>query len=159
MATGCALNTDGKLKSTSDIEFFFDSETDSCPIRSCTAHAEPKKKDRTGLCFNYAFFSHIYDDFSGQCARQDAKDAKMAQYLAEEHSNSEGTPNKKTHVTFKRCPHKKKVKHNTVIQGDNNDSSNDSDFVSGSSESDSSDDNYGDDKLLTNAEVSGAYIL
>ena len=57
----------------------------------------------------------------------------MAQYLAKEHLNSEGEPDKKTRVTFKKCSCKKKVKPNTVIQGDNDDSSNDSDFVSGSS--------------------------
>ena len=81
----------------------------------------------------------------------------MAQYLAKEHLNSEGKPNKKTCVMFKKHPHKKKVKCNTVIPGDNTDSSNNSDFVSGSSESDSTDDNSGDDELSTNAEISGAY--
>ena len=111
------------------------------------------------MCWFFAlFFSHIYDDLSGQCARRDAKGAKMAQYLAEEHLNSEGEPDKKTRVMFKKRSRKKKVKPNTVIWGDNDDSSNDSDFVSGSSESDSSDDNSGDNELLTNAEVSGAYI-
>lgn len=64
----------------------------------------------------------------------------MAQYLAEELLNSEGEPDKKTRVTFKKRPRKKKVKRNTVIPGDNDDNNNDSDFVSGSSESDPSDD-------------------
>ena len=46
MATGCALDADGNLKNTSDIEFF-NSETDARPIRDRMTHVEPEKKSRT----------------------------------------------------------------------------------------------------------------
>jgi hypothetical protein len=87
------------------------------------------------FCFNLIQISAYYD-FSGQRARRGAKGAKMAQYLAEEHLNSEGEPDKKTCVTLQKRPRMKKVKRDTIPR-DNAESSNDSDFVSGSSESDS----------------------
>ena len=95
--------------------------------------------------------------FPGQQTRRDVKGVKMAQYLAEELLDSEGEPVKKTwtRTTIKKRPHKsnKKVKHNINLADDTN-SSDDSDFVSGSSESDSPADN----KPLTNAEVCGSCV-
>ena len=78
----------------------------------------------------------------------------MAQYLAEELLDSEGELVKKACAAIKKCPQARKsnnkVKHN-VNPGpaDDTKSSNDGDFLSGSSESDSSADN----EPLTNAEV------
>lgn len=78
----------------------------------------------------------------------------MAQYLAEERLDSEGEPIKKTRaaVRIKKRPQarksNKKVKHH-IIPVDKSDSSDDSDFISGSSESDSPVEN----EPLTNAEV------
>ena len=81
----------------------------------------------------------------------------MAQYLVQEHLNSEGEPDKKTtssnRVTLKRRPRKKKVKLD-VNQGDDSDSSADSDFGSDSSDSGSSSNGSANDEPLTNAEVS-----
>ena len=42
MVTGCALDTDGNLKSASDIEFF-NSETETHPIRNHMKNVEPEK--------------------------------------------------------------------------------------------------------------------
>ena len=67
----------------------------------------------------------------------------MAQYLAEEHLNSEGEPDKKTRSAMllsrpeKRCLYQKKVKL-VMDQEDDTDSSHDSNFISESSDSDSS---------------------
>jgi hypothetical protein len=78
----------------------------------------------------------------------------MAQYLAEERLNSEGEPDRKTLNARKRRPYKKKAK--LVIDQEvlNADSSTDSDFVSESSDSDSSGVDIQDNEPLTNAEVS-----
>ena len=83
----------------------------------------------------------------------------MAQYLAEELLNSEGEPVKKTRAIVKKRPRKanKKIKDNTVPL-DDTDSSDDSDFVSGSSGSDSPVDTSNEPQALTNAEVCGATI-
>lgn len=54
MATGCALGAGGILKNASDIEFF-ESETDSHPIRSVAAHEEPGERRKAGL---FTFFFH-----------------------------------------------------------------------------------------------------
>ena len=84
----------------------------------------------------------------------------MAQYLAEEHLNSEGEPDKKTRVAVRRRLCKKKPKLNIDL-GSDGDNSNDSDFESGS-DSDidlSSDDDIADGEPLTNAEVSNACCI
>ena len=78
----------------------------------------------------------------------------MAQYLAEELLDSEGEPVKKACAAIKRRPQarksNKKVKHNVDPEpADDTKSSDDGDFLLGSSESDSSADN----EPLTNAEV------
>jgi hypothetical protein len=82
----------------------------------------------------------------------------MAQYLVQEHLNSEGEPDKpeKTRVIHKRRPRKKKAKLDTDHAHDS-DSSNDSHFTSGSSDSSSSDN--GSAAGLTNAEVSGTHFI
>ena len=49
MATDCTLDADGNLKNASDIEFF-NSETDSHPIRRHRTNVEPEKRDKTGTC-------------------------------------------------------------------------------------------------------------
>jgi hypothetical protein len=81
----------------------------------------------------------------------------MAQYLAEELLDSEGEPVKKTRAAVKKRPHarksNKKVKHN-ITPADDADSSDDSDFTSGSSETES--DSPVDNEPLTNAEVCSA---
>ena len=80
----------------------------------------------------------------------------MAQYLAQEHLNSEGEPDKKTiSSTIKRRPRRKKVKLDVNL-GDDTDSSADSDFTWGSSDSGSSSSGSANDEPLTNAEVSRA---
>ena len=82
----------------------------------------------------------------------------MAQYLAQEHLNSEGEPDKKAvssnRVTLKRRP-RKKARLDTNLH-DDADSSADSDFTSGSSDSGSSNGSVAsaNDVPLTNAEVS-----
>ena len=86
----------------------------------------------------------------------------MAQYLAEEHLNSEGELDKKTRrgttqPILKKHRLKKKVKRDTIQEEKDAvaDSSDDGDFTSGSSSSDS----FADEELLTNVEVSGACFL
>ena len=49
MATDCALDADGNLENASDIEFF-NSETDSHPIRRHRTNVEPEKRDKLGMC-------------------------------------------------------------------------------------------------------------
>jgi hypothetical protein len=80
----------------------------------------------------------------------------MAQYLAEEHLNSEGEPEKKYHVANRKRPRKKKAKLD-VDPEDKAESGDDSNFVSISSDSESSDDSSRDDDPLTNAEVRTAH--
>jgi hypothetical protein len=90
----------------------------------------------------------------------------MAQYLAEEHLNSEGEPDKKTRGAgmllsrpAKRRLYKKKVKL-VVDQEDDADSGHDSNFISKSSDSDSSgNDAPMDNEPLMNAEVSNVPFL
>jgi hypothetical protein len=164
MSTGCALDEDGNLKNATDIEFF-DSETDTRPISGRTTHGEPQRKNNiTGLCLlSFACGAQlliIVYYLSGRQARRSAKGAKMAQYLAEEHLNSEGEPDKKTRVAVRRRLCKKKPKLNIDL-GSDGDNSNDSDFESGS-DSDidlSSDDDIADGEPLTNAEVSDACCI
>ena len=48
--------------------------------------------------------------------------------------------------------------YDVTIPGDNTDRSDDSDFVSGSSENELSDDSSADEEPLTNAEVSGTCV-
>ena len=107
MATDCALDTDGNLKNASDIKFF-NSETDSHPIRHHRTNVVPEKRDldKTGTCF---FFTQIHNVdlslfFPGQRARRDVKGTKMAQYLTEELLDSEGEPIKKACATIKKHP-------------------------------------------------------
>ena len=45
------LDADGNLKNASDIEFF-NSETDSHPIRRHGTNVEPEKRDKTGVKVN-----------------------------------------------------------------------------------------------------------
>lgn len=82
----------------------------------------------------------------------------MAQYLAKECLNSEGKPDRKTLNARKRCPYKKKAK--LVIDQEvlNADSSTDSNFVSESSNSDSSGVDIQDNEPLTNVEVSSVHF-
>ena len=154
MATDCTLDADRNLKNACDIEFF-NSETDSHPIRRHGTNVEPEKRDKTGTC---SFFAQIQFTilifFPGQRARRNVKGTKMAQYLTEELLDSEGEPVKKVCAAIKKCPQarksNKKVKHNVDLgPADDTKSSDDGDFHLGSSESDSSADN----KPLTNAEV------
>ena len=78
----------------------------------------------------------------------------MAQYLAEEHLNSEGEPDKKSCAAIRKCPCKKKPKLDIKVNpGDKAESSDDSDFISISSDSDSLDESSKEEDLLTNAEV------
>ena len=79
----------------------------------------------------------------------------MAQYLMQEHLNSDGEPDKKIRAMIKRRPRKKKAKLD-VNRGDDIDGSNDSNFTSGSSDGSSSGDGSAADEPLTNAEVSSA---
>jgi hypothetical protein len=104
---------------------------------------------------------------SGQRPERGAKGAKMAQYLAEEHLNLEGEPDKKTRsaVTVLR-PMKKRLykkKARLVIDQEDNlnaDSSHDSNFIAESSDSNSSgNDTPTDNEPLTNAEVSNVLFL
>lgn len=79
----------------------------------------------------------------------------MAQYLAEELLDSEGEPIKTRATTTKKRPQARKSNKRIkcdIIPVDDADSSNDSDFISGSSDSDSPVEN----EPLTNAEVCGA---
>jgi hypothetical protein len=82
----------------------------------------------------------------------------MAQYLAEEHLNSEEEPDKKFSLATKRRPCKKKprleIKDNPGDEADSGDGD-DSDFVSISSDTDTSEsgDSSTDNGPLTNAEV------
>ena len=107
MATDCTLDADGNLKNASDIEFF-NSETDSHPVRHHRTNVEPEKRNKTGTC---SFFrsNSIHDSdlslfFLGQQARRDVKGTKMAQYLAEELLDSEGEPIKKACAAIKKRP-------------------------------------------------------
>jgi hypothetical protein len=59
MATGCTLGADSNLKNASDIEFF-NSETDSHPIRCHKTDIEPEKNDTTGVC-SYFCLNPIHD--------------------------------------------------------------------------------------------------
>jgi hypothetical protein len=85
MATGCALDVDKNLKNASDIEFF-NSETDSHPIRRHRTDVEPEQSGKTGACSFVCSNSTHHDNinmglfFSGQRARRDVKGTKMAQY-------------------------------------------------------------------------------
>ena len=109
MATDCTLDTDGNLKNASDIEFF-NSETDSHPIRRHRTNVVPEKRDldKTGTCFFFHSNSiHNVDlslFFTGQWARRDVKGTKMAQYLAVELLDSKGEPIKKACATIKKHP-------------------------------------------------------
>jgi hypothetical protein len=85
----------------------------------------------------------------------------MAQYLAEEHLNSEGELDKKTRSALRPPPKKrlyKKKAEVVVEQGDDADSSNDSDFESILSDTDSSSNDITDNEPLTNAEVGSVYV-
>ena len=81
----------------------------------------------------------------------------MAQYLAEKHLNSEGELDKKSRIATRKRPCKKKAKLD-INPGDKAKGSDDSEFISISSDSDASgDSSAGDDDPLTNAEVSSPH--
>ena len=159
MATGCALDVDKNLKNASDIEFF-NSETDSHPIRRHRTNVEPEQSGKTSACSFLCSNSTHHDNinmglfFSGQRAKRDVKGTKMAQYLAEELLDSEGEPiivkkAVKKRSGCKRNKNVERVKHDIDPGPADDTDSNDGDFLLESSESDSPTDN----EPLTNAEV------
>ena len=84
----------------------------------------------------------------------------MAQYLTKEHLNSEGELDKKTCIAIKRCPHKKKARLNIRFNlGDKAKSSDNSNFVSGLSNTDLSSNSSADNDPLTNAEMRNAWFF
>jgi hypothetical protein len=80
----------------------------------------------------------------------------MAGYLAAEHLNSDGEPDvpKKSRSTGMRRPRRRVAKKVRLeVEDDNEGGSHDNEFMSISSDSQSSESSSGDDELLTNAEV------
>jgi hypothetical protein len=80
----------------------------------------------------------------------------MAGYLAAEHLNSDGEPEvpKKSRSTGTRRPRRRVTKKVRLeVKEDSESGSHDNDFISISSDSQSSVSGSGDDELLTNAEV------